>query len=591
MEKVFISYLLNSVNVALYILLLILVQRILRKHFSAVCLYRIWVILLLGLLIPVRFEFIKPILDLRIPRISEANRVYDEQNYQNDTILNSIFAEGKVPLKKGVSLQKGNSNKFSYQLLLVWLEKAFHSRFVFLIWIAGAVLTFSSSSFSYYRYKNRLKRYLKPIEQEVIKEELKRLKEELYTKRKSWYNWKIKYSLEVTVCECSVISSPITIGIWKPVIILPKESYTKKDLSFLLQHELTHIHQCDALIKFIRLIVLSINWFNPLCYVLSGNIDKWCEAACDEIVLRKSTRSDRLHYCRLILNCAASQIKRTPVLLTHFYGGKNNMKQRLGSILNKNKRRPGNFLLILILCIVSTTVIVVGNNQKAMATSDAEGSEIEPVDQIDAEAEVPELGVIDQAETKTEVLEQGAADNVNTESADVVEAEVLEPDTIDNTNGNIITPQANTSLPEQEASNTIDANSMTAGSSSDTQALRDSIVEFALQAETVPYVWGGNDLSTGVDSSGFVQAVYSNFGYELARTSREQLSNSVEVSVENLKPGDLVFYKPNYADIVNHVGIYIGDGKIIHATNLRDGVKIAEMNYRPPYCGGRYLPD
>ena len=573
MEKVFISYMLNSVNVALYILLLILVQRILRKHFSAVCLYRIWVILLFGLLIPVRFEFMEPILDLRIPRISEANRMYDEQNYQNDTILRSIFAEGKIPLEKGVNLQKGNSNKLSYQLLLVWLEKAFYSRFVFLIWIAGAVLTFTSSSFSYYRYKNRLKRYLKPIEQEIIKEELKRLKEELYTKSKSWYYWKIKYPLKVTVCECSVISSPITIGIWKPVIILPKESYTKKDLSFLLQHELTHIHQCDALIKFIRLIVLSINWFNPLCYVLSGNIDKWCEAACDEIVLCKATKSDRFHYCRLILNCAASQIKRTPVLLTHFYGGKNNMKQRLGSILNKNKRRPGNFLLILILCIVSTTVIVVGNNQNAMATSDAEGSETEPIDQTDAEADVAEGSETAKASEPAEPVEPA------------------EPDTIDDTNGNIVTPEANTSLPEQEASNAIDANSMAAGSSSDTQALRDSIVEFALQAETVPYVWGGNDLSTGVDSSGFVQAVYSNFGYELARTSKEQLSNSVEVSVENLKPGDLVFYKPNYDDTVNHVGIYIGDGKIIHATNLRDGVKIAEMNYRPPYCGGRYLPD
>lgn len=108
----------------------------------------------------------------------------------------------------------------------------------------------------------------------------------------------------------------------------------------------------------------------------------------------------------------------------------------------------------------------------------------------------------------------------------------------------------------------------------------EAVVKFALQFEGNPYVWGGNDLNTGVDCSGFTQQVYLNFGIQLNRTADAQRSNGRSVSLSEVKPGDLVFYgSGGYA---GHVGLYIGDGKIIHASTPATGIIISNMNYRTP---------
>ena len=111
------------------------------------------------------------------------------------------------------------------------------------------------------------------------------------------------------------------------------------------------------------------------------------------------------------------------------------------------------------------------------------------------------------------------------------------------------------------------------------------IVTYAKKYLGYRYLWGGSGISRlennkGVDCSGFVQAIYSEYGYSLPRTSREQANRGTSVSSNNLKAGDLVFYGSK--SYINHVAIYIGNGRIIHASNKRDGVKISNVFYRTP---------
>jgi cell wall-associated NlpC family hydrolase len=101
------------------------------------------------------------------------------------------------------------------------------------------------------------------------------------------------------------------------------------------------------------------------------------------------------------------------------------------------------------------------------------------------------------------------------------------------------------------------------------------------------YVWGGTTLGKGVDCSGFTQQIYKKFGYYIPRTSRSQASSGTTISSSQLKPGDLVFY--GSGSYINHVGIFIGNGKIIHASNRRDGIKISNMYYRKPVKYVRYI--
>lgn len=82
-----------------------------------------------------------------------------------------------------------------------------------------------------------------------------------------------------------------------------------------------------------------------------------------------------------------------------------------------------------------------------------------------------------------------------------------------------------------------------------------------------PYIYGGNSLSQGVDCSGLVQQVYRQLGINLPRTTFEQARAGKQVPVSQIRPGDLVFYNK-----YGHVGIYMGNGKIIHSANSKLGI-------------------
>ena len=110
---------------------------------------------------------------------------------------------------------------------------------------------------------------------------------------------------------------------------------------------------------------------------------------------------------------------------------------------------------------------------------------------------------------------------------------------------------------------------------------RSDLVNFACQFVGNPYVWGGTSLTHGCDCSGFTQTIMNKYGVSLPRVSREQARTGVKVSSENMKPGDLIFYA-NRRGVVNHVGIYIGNGQVVNAASRRSGIRIYRWNYRTP---------
>lgn len=112
------------------------------------------------------------------------------------------------------------------------------------------------------------------------------------------------------------------------------------------------------------------------------------------------------------------------------------------------------------------------------------------------------------------------------------------------------------------------------------------IADFAVQYVGNPYVWGGTSLTEGADCSGFVQTVFANFGLYLSRTAESQSYGGTSISLDNLQPGDLLFY--NSTGSIDHVAIYIGGGQIVHAANSRSGIIISSAYYQTPVCARRY---
>lgn len=99
------------------------------------------------------------------------------------------------------------------------------------------------------------------------------------------------------------------------------------------------------------------------------------------------------------------------------------------------------------------------------------------------------------------------------------------------------------------------------------------VADYACKFIGNPYVAGGTSLTNGADCSGFVMAVYQAFGISLPRSSYAQAGVGTAVSYSEAKPGDIIYYG-------GHVGIYIGNGQIVHASTERTGIKITAATYR-----------
>jgi hypothetical protein len=114
---------------------------------------------------------------------------------------------------------------------------------------------------------------------------------------------------------------------------------------------------------------------------------------------------------------------------------------------------------------------------------------------------------------------------------------------------------------------------------------------YAQQFKGTPYAWGGNSLTSGVDCSGLVQQVYKHFGIDVSRTTYSQIGEGKAVKMNELQAGDMVFFdtNPNTAG-PDHVGLYLGNGKMLHAPRPGKSVEITDMTngyYQNIFMGGR----
>lgn len=115
-----------------------------------------------------------------------------------------------------------------------------------------------------------------------------------------------------------------------------------------------------------------------------------------------------------------------------------------------------------------------------------------------------------------------------------------------------------------------------------------SIVTLALKCVGNKYRYGGSSLVNGTDCSGFTMALYYRFGVNLPHNTNSQLAVVQEISASEAKPGDLIFYGSSRWNC-SHVAMYIGDGKVVHASNERNGITISNYNYRKRVGIGRVV--
>lgn len=152
------------------------------------------------------------------------------------------------------------------------------------------------------------------------------------------------------------VEIPILTGLFRPAVILPNKKYEYLRLRNILMHEITHMKRYDILVKRLLILVGAIHWFNPLVYFVRREINKACELACDESVIKKFNNIEMQQYGDTLITVAADSIKKMP-LLTTMLEDKKNLKERLDAIMKQKQHSKrtviaASVFLVIIVCAI-----------------------------------------------------------------------------------------------------------------------------------------------------------------------------------------------------------------------------------------------
>lgn len=165
--------------------------------------------------------------------------------------------------------------------------------------------------------------------------------------------WQRSQDKKVRVYVSDQISTPITMGIWQPKIVLPKSmKCSKKELEHILTHEMVHIQGKHLLWKRMMMLLLCIYWFNPLAWIMNDFLSKDIELACDERAIELLGKAEREFYALSLVKMAAEQ---TEWMMASGFS-KNDIEERVRSIMRKNNKSKWITILALGMGVMSVSL-------------------------------------------------------------------------------------------------------------------------------------------------------------------------------------------------------------------------------------------
>ena len=141
-------------------------------------------------------------------------------------------------------------------------------------------------------------------------------------------------------------NSPMIFGIFRPVLVIPREDYSSTELNMIVRHELTHCKRHDIAFKMLLTAVNALHWFNPIVYLMVHEANADIELCCDADVLRNADAVQRKAYAESILSSMAHMKGLVPVSTCFCHGSIGKMKERFENIIYTGKRRSGIVLLV-----------------------------------------------------------------------------------------------------------------------------------------------------------------------------------------------------------------------------------------------------
>lgn len=318
-KTLFLSVFEVSLQVSLIALVFIVFSPLLNQRYAAKWKYFVWIALAFRLVLPFPISLPSQQLVLYVPT--------------QMTAPIAANAEAGIPLQL---LPKRNSPGIA----LFDIAAA--------LWLIGCVLFFAIHLFSCLHYKRKLLQNGSPVHDGCILHQLLQLLKELHIRR------------SIPVIISSKAGSPMIIGFFRPVLVLPETEYSREEMYFILKHELIHWKRHDIWIKLLLVTANAVHWFNPVIYILKKEAAIDMELSCDEKVIEGAAYSVRKAYTETLFSTLHKQHKKTAALTTQFYGGTDIMKKRFIHILHRANRKNGFPVLACVIALSLLLGIVTG---------------------------------------------------------------------------------------------------------------------------------------------------------------------------------------------------------------------------------------
>lgn len=155
------------------------------------------------------------------------------------------------------------------------------------------------------------------------------------------------------ISQTGHVAAPLTIGFFKPRILLPDDVTDEGQIRMLYTHEQGHVRQHDAIFRFLCLLVLCLHWYNPFAWLLFVTYPFISECACDQNATSHISREERIQYSTMLINFAVSTEPFPRVWKNSFSSGKKEMKKRLTYIMKRTHRTVINTLVLIAFFILS----------------------------------------------------------------------------------------------------------------------------------------------------------------------------------------------------------------------------------------------
>lgn len=329
MRQIILCVLSLSLSGALTGLILLLIRPFTKKAFSKRWNYYVWLLVVLRLLLPVHFD----IFGQSQNAAAVENEILDyraEETETEDVMTNGVMPEDFHSEVSGAEASPGEINSVpSGEKNAVDMGLA-----VGIVWIFGGGIILAKKLWNYRRFTDSIKGGSRLIAENEETGLTAEMAQKLHIKRAP------------ALYENTSVSSPLTIGLWKPVIVLPEKDRELWQMKMVIHHELIHIKRKDLWYKWLYQILLCVHWFNPVLYLIGRNLNIDCELSCDEAVLAELTMEGRTAYGNILINAAERNIAFAGnVPSTTLLERKEDLKERLKGILHYKKQNGFKILL------------------------------------------------------------------------------------------------------------------------------------------------------------------------------------------------------------------------------------------------------